>query len=148
MRVTRIENEEEVSLLVSLVPKIEGKVEEDRKLEVLGEVGKFFDDEKACWWLGDGDFIVFQDPRLIVRHEDRIEADGERRIDIRLGAVADHPRRAGGQGIFGYDREIGGCVFFGNNLDRGKIVLQAGAFDLAGLLRESALGDDDEMVAL
>ena len=49
MRVTRIENEEEVSLLVSLVPEIEAKVEEDRKLEVLGEVGEFLDDEKARW---------------------------------------------------------------------------------------------------
>ena len=43
---------------------------------------------------------------------------------------------------------VGGDVFLGHNLHRGKIFLQSGAFDLAGLFGDRAFGHQDQVMAL
>src|SRR5271165_4625420 len=90
---------------------------------------------------------ALQLPRVMVRHEDRVQTGGERGIDVRLGAVADHPRLLAQQRVLLDDRGVGGGVLLGDHFSRHEMLLQAGALQLAGLFGDVALGEQEKMVA-
>lgn len=78
--------------------------------------------------------------------EDRVEAGREGGVDVRAGAVADHPGVAGLTTVVGGKGKISFVVLFGENLYGGEVGGQAGALKLVGLLFGVAFGDHDEAV--
>ncbi len=55
------------------------------------EVGEGFQFEEVTAIRGLVDDLVLQHPREAVRDEDGVQAGAERGVDVRLGAIADHP---------------------------------------------------------
>ena len=91
--------------------------------------------------------LVFQRPGKIVRQEDCVQPSGQRRVDVGLGAVADHPRARRVAGVTGGESAIGGGVLFREDLDGAEVRGQAGARELVALLFGIALGDQQAAVA-
>ena len=56
-------------------------------------------------------FFMFQDPGIAVRDENRVQSRSQRRIDVRLRAVADHPRGFARQFML-LDQGVIGAGFF------------------------------------
>jgi hypothetical protein len=114
---------------------------------VEGEVGEAgqLKEMLAGWGLVDD--LVLEDPGKVVRNEDGVEAGAEGRVDVRPRAVADHPGGAGLAAVVGGQGQVGFVVFFGENLDGGEVVGEAGTLELTGLFLGVAFGDHDETVA-
>jgi hypothetical protein len=93
------------------------------------------------------DNLVLEDPGEVVGDEDGVEAGAEGRVDVRAGAVADHPGGAGLAAVVGGEGAVGFGVLFVEDFDRGEVGGEAGAVELVGLLLLIALGDEDEAVA-
>ncbi len=94
------------------------------------------------------DGLVFENPGVVVGDEDGVEAGGEGGVDVGAGAVADHPGGGGFEGVVAGEGAVGVGVFFGEDLDLGEEVREAGAGELVLLLGLAALGDEDEAMAL
>lgn len=111
------------------------------------EVGEGFELEQvlAGGRLVDG--LVLEDPGEAVGDEDGVESGPEGGIDVRAGAVADHPGGCGVAAMVRGEGEVGFVVFFGEDFDGAEARGEAGAVELAGLLGGVALGDEDEAVA-
>ena len=62
-----------------------------RCLEVIGELTKMLDHEQAASVRRITDFLVLEDPGLVVRDKNRIQPGGEGGVDVGFRAVADHP---------------------------------------------------------
>jgi hypothetical protein len=90
--------------------------------------------------------LVLEHPGKVVRDEDGVEACRQGGINVRAGAVADHPGVAGLTAVVGGERKISFVVFFGENLYGGEVRGQAGALKLVGLLFGVALGDHNKAV--
>jgi hypothetical protein len=116
-------------------------------LEVVGEVreGGEFEEDLAGWGLVD--YLMLEDPGEVVGDEYGVEASGEGGVDVRAGAVADHPGGGGLAGVVLGEAEVGVGVLFGEDLDGGEVVGQAGAVELVLLLDGVAFGDEDDAVA-
>jgi hypothetical protein len=116
-------------------------------LEVVGEVGEGgeFEEYLAGWGLVDD--LMLEDPGEVVGDEDGVEAGGEGGVDVGAGAVADHPGGGGLAGVVLGEAEVGVGVLFGEDLDGGEVVGQAGAVELVLLLDGVAFGDEDDAVA-
>ena len=89
---------------------------------------------------------MLEDPGAAVRDEDCITSRSQRRINVGLWTVADHPGVGREQLVLRNHLTIGVGVLLGDDLDRGKIFLQSRAFDFAGLFGESAFGDEDQVM--
>jgi hypothetical protein len=77
---------------------------------------------KRCGGWSRVQFFMFENPGVAVRDENRVQARGQRGIDVRLRAVADHPGGSRGEFIFLDDRVIGRGVFLRDDLGRRKII--------------------------
>src|SRR5262249_40495507 len=97
-------------------------------LEMVRQLREPVHDYQPAWRVRLSHFLVLEDPGVIVRNKYRIKPSRERWIDIRLGAVADHPRLFRHEIMLAHDRAIFVCVFLRHNLHGGKKFLQAGAF--------------------
>jgi hypothetical protein len=115
---------------------------------MLPQFGKPPDDEQFLPRRSRIDLLVLQDPGVAVRHKNRVQTGRHRGIDIRLRTVADHPRGIERQLMFFDHAPVCSWIFLGDNLDRGKIFLQAGALDLSRLLGDRSLGHQDQPMAL
>jgi len=93
------------------------------------------------------DDLVLEDPGEVVGDEDGVKACSEGGVDVRAGAVADHPGIAGFATVVGGERKVGVLVLLREDLDGGEVWGEPGALELAGLLFEVALSDHDEAVA-
>ena len=71
-----------------------------RNLEMDTQVGEAVYDEQAGRGHRGSNFLVLEDPRVTVRDEDSINASFQRRVDVRLWTVANHPGRVAGQIVF------------------------------------------------
>lgn len=111
----------------------------------VGEVGEFEEGLAGDAGLVDG--LVLEDPGVVVGDEDGVEAGGEGGIDVGAGAVADHPGRRRFEGVVAGQGEVGVGVFFGEDLDVGEEVGEAGAGEFFALLGFAAFGDENEAVA-
>ncbi len=111
----------------------------------VGEVGEFKEGLAGDPGLVDG--LVLEDPGVVVGDEDGVEAGGEGGVDVGAGAVADHPGGGGFKGVVVGEGEVGVGVFFGEDLDVGEEVGEAGAGELVPLFGLAALGDKDEAMA-
>ena len=76
-------------------------------------------------------FFMLQNPGIAVGHENRVQSRSQRRIDVRPGAVADHPCGIAREFIFGDQRVIDGGILLGDDLGRREIFFQARALDLS-----------------
>jgi hypothetical protein len=117
------------------------------RLEVAGQVGKSGEFEEMLAGERLVDHLVLENPGEVVGDEDGVEAGAEGGVDVGARAVTDHPGGGGFTGMVGGQRKIGDVVLFGQDLDRGEVGCEAGALELAGLLFEVSLGDEDEAVA-
>ena len=97
------------------------------------------------WGLVDD--LVFEDPGEVVRDEDGVKSRAESGVDVRAGAVADHPCIAGLASVVGREGAIRFVMLFGEDLDGRKMTGEAGAVEFAGLLVGISLGDHDEAMA-
>src|SRR6185312_8406039 len=79
-------------------------------------------------------FLAFQRPRALVRDEDCIQPRIERRIDIRLRAVADHPGPLDVELPQACQLQIGAAVFLFHDFAVREERTQSGEIDLAILL--------------
>src|SRR5580693_7001821 len=77
---------------------------------------------------------ALQLPRVVVGYEYRVQPGLKRGIDVRLGAVADHPRLLAHQRVLFRDRTIGGRIFFGDDFGGDEMLLQSRSLQLARLL--------------
>ena len=91
---------------------------------------------------------MLENPSVVVGYEDGVQTCGEGGVDIRLGAVADHPGGVRWKGVLSDDGAVGGFVLLGYDLDGGKIFLQSRALDFSGLLGGVSFGHQDEVVEL
>lgn len=57
-------------------------------------------DEQAARGHRGSNFLVLEYPRVTVRDEDSIDASFQRRVDVRLWTVANHPARVAWQIVF------------------------------------------------
>src|SRR4051794_22296074 len=57
-------------------------------------------------------FFVLEHPGIVVRDEHSIESSGERRINVGLGTVADHPGHVWSEAVLLRNGAVGGLVFF------------------------------------
>ena len=116
-------------------------------LEVAGEVGEAGEFEKGLAGGGLVDDLVFEDPGEVVGDEDGMEASRQSGVDVRAGAVADHPGGGRFAGVVGAEREVGFGVFFGQDFYGVEVGFEAGAVELVFLLFGVALGDEQDAVA-
>jgi hypothetical protein len=91
--------------------------------------------------------LALEDPCEIVGDEDGVEPGGERWVDVRAGAVADHPRAGRFAGVVSGDTLVGLGVLLVKDLNGGEVAKEAGAVKLAGLLDRITLCDEDQAVA-
>ena len=77
---------------------------------------------------GGVDGLVFEDPGEVVGDEDGVEAGGEGGVDVRLGAVADHPGGGGVAGVVIREVTVGLLVLFAENFHVAEERGEAGAF--------------------
>jgi hypothetical protein len=80
--------------------------------------------------------FMFENPRIAVRYENGMQTRGQRRIDVRLGTVTDHPCGIAREFVFLRQSVVRGGIFFRDNLRRREILFQPGALDLSRLLRQ------------
>lgn len=93
------------------------------------------------------DIFSFERPGEVVRNEDGVESCGEGGVDVRFGAVANHPCSACLAAVMRGEAAIGSIVLFGKYLDRAEIGGETGATELVGLLGRISLSDENEAVA-
>jgi len=67
------------------------------------------------------DDLVLEDPGEVVGDEDGVEAGAKSRVDVRAGAVADHPGGAGLAGVVGGESAVSFGVLFVEDLDGGEV---------------------------
>ena len=91
--------------------------------------------------------FAFECPGKVVGNEDGIQSGREGRVDVRFGAVADHPCSAGFAAVMRGEAAVGGMVLFGENFNGTEMSGKAGAAKLVGLLGVISLGDQNETVA-
>ena len=94
------------------------------------------------------DYFVLQNPGKVVWNEYGVEPSRERRINVGTGAVADHPGRIGSETVLVGECAVGGFVLLRHDFHLGKVGAKTGSIKLVILLREVALGDHVEFVAL
>ena len=111
-----------------------------------GEVGEGGEFEKLLAGGGLIDNLVFEDPGEVVRDEDGVQTCREGGVDVGAGAVPDHPGVGGFAVVVVDEATVGFAVFFGQDLDGGEMGGEAGASELASLLFEDPLGDEDQAV--
>src|SRR5437879_6441627 len=109
---------------------------------------KFFHDQQSCRGLRTRHFFMFKNPRISVWHEHRIHSCGQGRIDVRLWAVAHHPAGFGEQIVFRNDLSINSHILLRDDLYRREVLLQTGALDFSSLLRNCALGHQNQVMSL
>jgi hypothetical protein len=63
--------------------------------EDFSEAGEGVEFDEVLAGGGSGNFGVLKHPGIFVEKKDGMEAGGEGRVDVALGAVADHPRGVG-----------------------------------------------------
>jgi len=113
------------------------------RLEMFAQFREATYNEQFLWRRNCIHFVMFENPRISMRHENRVQSRGQRRIDVRLGAIADHPRGAGRQRIFLDDGLINDNILFCDDFGSREILLQFGALNLSSLLRDCTLGYKD-----
>ena len=64
------------------------------------QLGEAVYDEQAARGHRGSNFLVLEYPRVTVRDEDSIDASFQRRVDVRLRTVANHPARVAWQIVF------------------------------------------------
>jgi hypothetical protein len=64
------------------------------------QLGEAVHDEQAARGHRGSNFLVLEYPRVTVRDEDSINASFQRRVDVRLWTVANHPARVAWQIVF------------------------------------------------
>ena len=89
---------------------------------------------------------MFEDPRVGMAHENRMQARCEGRVDVGPRAVSDHPGCARGETILFADRCIGVGIFLGWDFYAAEISGDAGALEFVGLFSLVAFGHEDELV--
>ena len=70
-------------------------------LEMLAKFSKAANDQQLLLRWGWIEFFVFEDPCVAVGDEDGVQAGGESRVDVRFGAVANHPGRVRRESVLG-----------------------------------------------
>lgn len=98
---------------------------------MLPQFGEAADDQKVLSRRCRADLFVLQNPGIAVRNEHRVQSGGERRVDVRLRAVSDHPGRVVLQFIFVSQRGINFRIFLGNNFDGREVFVDTRALDLS-----------------
>ena len=83
-----------------------------------------------------------------MRHKHGIHSCRQGRVDVRLRTVAYHPARVGRQIVFGRDFPVGGNILFRDDLNGREILFQSGALDFSRLLRNRALGHQNQVMTL
>ncbi len=68
---------------------------------MLAQVAKSLDHQQTLLCRSGGQVFVFQNPGIAVRHENCMEPSRERRIDVGLRTVSDHPGVVGPQRVLG-----------------------------------------------
>src|SRR5437660_253304 len=89
-------------------------------------------------------FLMFQNPRIPVRHENRVQSCRQRRINIRPRAVSNHPGRLARQFMLFDQPQIRFGILLRHDLGRREISLQPRALDLSRLLLQRTLGYQDQ----
>src|SRR5581483_1907254 len=114
-------------VLVSLVPEYRQSASPFlKKSKVRAKSREVVDHQQSQRGNRGDHLLMFQDPRVSVRHEYRINASAQGRIDVRFTADANQPGHFRGQIVFGDDLSIGWNILFRYDLDRRKKALQAG----------------------
>ena len=92
---------------------------------MVAQIAESIDYEQLLSGGSSGQFLMLQYPSLVVGNEDGMESSGERGIDVRFRAVANHPGGIGHKSILGDGGAVCRLVFFGDDFDSGKEFLQA-----------------------
>jgi hypothetical protein len=115
-------------------------------LEVESEVGEGGQFEEVLTSGRLVDYLVLEHPCEVVWDEDGVEAGAEGWIDVRAGAVADHPSGTCVAAVVSGEGSVGLVMLFGENLYGCEVRGEAGAVEFVCLLFLVALGDHDETV--
>lgn len=94
------------------------------------------------------DFFVLENPGIAVRDEDCVQSRSQGGIDIRLGAIPDHPGGVAIALVSVGDMRVDLGNLFGHDFRRTEIFLHAGAFHLSKLLPMVSLRDEDQAMPL
>src|SRR5438132_2707159 len=113
---------------------------------MLLQIGKSFDLQQVTAGGSRAYALVLEDPGAIVRNKDCIDAGSQRRVNVGLRTIADHPSGIRGKVVLGNNASIGWSIFLCHNLDCRKIFLEPGALYLSRLLGKISLGHEDEMM--
>src|SRR5580704_413666 len=116
--------------------------------EVITQMAEAFDLQQTAAANIGADLTALQHPGVVMGHEDGVQTGLERRVNVGLGTIADHPGLLGQQAILLDHAAIGGSIFFGQHLDGGEVLLESRALELSGLLRNVSFGDEKEMMTL
>src|SRR5271168_4089445 len=90
--------------------------------------------------------FMFKHPGMGVMDKDRVQSGCECGIDVRLGTVADHPRRVRNQLIFMTYGMISVRIFLTRYFNGSEMVRQPGARKLISLLLFVALCHENQAV--
>ncbi len=93
-------------------------------------------------------WLMLEGPGVLVGNVHGVEANLHRRINVTAGAVADHPAVGFHDFVLVHQPAVRLRIFFRHDLNELEKSLQAGAFDLRGLLRGFAFGEENEPVPL
>src|SRR3954468_9641624 len=102
-------------------------------LEMFAKLGESADNQQLLVGWRSVQFFVFENPGVAVRNEYGVQSSSECRIDIGFRTVPDHPGGMVRAVVLVGDVRVDLGVFFGHNLDRGKIAFHSGSVDLPGL---------------
>src|SRR2546430_16475985 len=105
-------------------------------LEMLARLRESTHCQQAARRLRRRDFVMLEDPGVAVGNKDCVEASRECWINIRPGAVSNHPRSVVREPVLANHRAVNSHILLGHDLYCCKIFLQAGALDLSRLLRD------------
>src|SRR5580704_10709003 len=113
--------------------------------EVILQIRELVDDNQLTRAVTD--LFPLQLPRTRMRYEYGIQSAFQRRVDIRLRAVADHPGALRLQAELGHQPGVSGAVFLFHDRGMGEITAQTGAIQFELLLVGVALGEQRQLVA-
>src|SRR5262249_5065703 len=112
--------------------------------EIRAQIRESVDNEQAA--VSRTDLLLLQHPGVWVRDEYRVEPCFERRIDVGLGAVADHPRTAGLHLAFCREPSVRSRVLFPYHCHVRKESAHPGSIDLEPLLLGVPFGEEREVM--